>query len=108
MPLQCFQELTDIGARLKNHFVDFPWSVCGNNLLTPSSCYTLIMFKASMNCLIWYSGKTSSLGSYLGKTFCVFLGNGCVGPGMQIASISQGLYDAMFLEKTKISQEDEI
>ena len=45
----------------------------------------------------------------MGKNFCGFLGNGCVGPGMEIASIvSQGLYAAMVLEKIEISQEDEI
>ena len=45
----------------------------------------------------------------MGKNFCGFLGNGCVGPGMAITSIvSQGLYAAMFLEKIEISQEDEI
>ena len=45
----------------------------------------------------------------MGKNFCGFLGNGCVGLGMEIASIvSQGLYASMFLEKIEISQEDEI
>ena len=45
----------------------------------------------------------------MGKKFCGFLGNGCVGPGMAMASIvSQGLYAAMVLEKIEISQEDEI
>ena len=59
-----------------------------------------------MNFLIWHSGDTSSSGSYLGKNVCGFLGNGCVGPGLAMASIvSQGLYVAMVLE---ISQEDEI
>ena len=62
-----------------------------------------------MKCLIWCSGDTSSSASYLGNNFCGFLGNGCVGPRMEIASIvSQGLYAAMVLEKTQISQEDEI
>ena len=62
-----------------------------------------------MNYLIWYSGDTSSSGSYFGKNFCGFLGNGCVGPGMAITSIvSQGLYATMVLEKIEISQEDEI
>ena len=62
-----------------------------------------------MNCLMWCYGKTSSSRSYLGKKFCGFLGNGCVGPVMAIASIiSQGLYAAMVLEKIEISQEDEI
>ena len=62
-----------------------------------------------MNCLIWCSGDISSSGSYLDKNFCGFLGNGCVGPGMEITSIiSQGLYAAMVLEKIEISQEDEI
>ena len=45
----------------------------------------------------------------MGKNFCGFLGNGCVGPGMAIASIvSQGWYAAMVLEKIEIGQEDEI
>ena len=45
----------------------------------------------------------------MGKNICGFLGNGCVGPRMAIASIvSQGLYVAMVLEKTEISQEDVI
>ena len=45
----------------------------------------------------------------MGKNFCGFMGNGCVGPGMEIALIvSQGSYAAMVLEKTEISQEDEI
>ena len=45
----------------------------------------------------------------MGKNFCDFLGNGCVGIGMAIASIvSQGFYAAMVLEKIEISQEDEI
>ena len=45
----------------------------------------------------------------MGKNFCGFLGNRCVGPGMEIASIvNQGLYATMFLEKIEISQEDEI
>ena len=62
-----------------------------------------------MDCLIWCSGDISSSGSYLGKNFCGFLGNGCVGLGIAIASIvSQGLYAAMVLEKIEISQEDEI
>ena len=62
-----------------------------------------------MNCLIWCSGDISSSGSYLGKKFFGFLGNGCVGTGMEITSIvSQGLYVAMVLEKIEISQEDEI
>ena len=62
-----------------------------------------------MNCLIWCSGDTSSSGSYLGKNFCGFLGNGCVGPGMAIESIViQGSYVAMVLEKIEFSQEDEI
>ena len=62
-----------------------------------------------MNCLMWCSSDISSLGSYLGKNFCGFLGNGCVGQGMAIASIvSQGLYATMVLEKIEISQEDEI
>ena len=39
----------------------------------------------------------------MGKNFCGFLGNGCVGPGMAIASIvSQGWYVAMVLEKLKL------
>ena len=62
-----------------------------------------------MNCLIWCFGDTSSSRSYLGKNFCGFLGNGCVGPGMEMSSIvSQGLYVAMVLEKIEFSQEDEI
>ena len=45
----------------------------------------------------------------MAKNFYGFLGNGCVGLEMAIASIvSQGLYAAMFLEKIEISQEDEI
>ena len=45
----------------------------------------------------------------MGKNFCGFLGNGCVGLGMAIASIvSQGLCAAMVLEKIEISQEDEM
>jgi hypothetical protein len=83
--------------------------VCGNNLQITSSCPTFIKLKEFMNCLIWYSGNTSSSGSYLGKHFCGFLGNGCVGPRMSIASmVSQGLYDTMVLEKLQIIQEDEI
>jgi hypothetical protein len=62
-----------------------------------------------MNCLIWYYGDTSSLGSYLGKNFCGFLGNGCIGPGVAISSIvCQGLYDAMVPEKLQINQEYDI
>ena len=45
----------------------------------------------------------------MGKNFCAFLGNRCLGPRMAIASIvSQGFYVAMVLEKIEISQEDEI
>ena len=45
----------------------------------------------------------------MGKNFCGFLGNGCVGPRMAIESIvSQGLYHAMVLKKMKIIQENEI
>ena len=49
--------------------------------------------------------KISSSGSYLGKNFCGFLGNGCVGPGLAIALIvSQGLYASMVLEKNESIQ----
>ena len=62
-----------------------------------------------MNRLTWCSGDISSSGLNLGKKFCGFLGNGCVGPRMAITSIvSQGWYAAMVLEKIEISQEDEI
>ena len=45
----------------------------------------------------------------MGKNFCGFLGNGCVGARIAIKYIvSQGLYVAMVLEKIEISQEDEI
>ena len=45
----------------------------------------------------------------MGKNFCGFLGNGCVGLGMAMESlVSQGSYVSMVLEKLQISQEDGI
>ena len=78
-----FQEVIDPEGRLKNHDDAFPCKVKQNNLHATYSCYTFIMFIASVNLLIWFSGDVSSSGSNLGKSFSRCLGIGFRGLGME-------------------------
>ena len=105
----CFQEVIDIEARLKNHVDAFPLNVYGNNLHMTSSYFTFIKFKAIINCLTWSSSNTTLLGWNFSKSHSGCLCNGFKVPGMDITLIvSHGQFATMFLAKFQFSQEDGI
>ena len=105
----CFQDVINLAARIKNHIDDFPIKVYGNNLQTTSSCFTSISLIESINCLIWSSGETSLSRSNFGRSFLGCLGKGYWAPGTSMASTTrQGQLAAILDLKLKFCLGDGI
>jgi hypothetical protein len=104
-----FQEVIHSEGRLKKHDDAFPYKVKQNNLHATYSCCTFIMFIESMNLSIWFSGKLSSLGSNLGKSFSGCLGRGFRGPRMErTVIVSHRGLASMLPPKVKFNRGDRI